>query len=232
MMGKVWRLLMSCIVFLSVGLASVSCSKDEYLDYEEMDSYSGKYNAVVTVKSDESGKVFFQLDDETTLEPVGWKNPYGGEVRALLNYTELPDDSDSTSRKIRVNESEPILTLDPTESKSPSRKFKKDNSPVIVYADWLTSCEDGYLTIHIAALSSKESSEERFILDVDPSVPSDFYLRHNREDDDGELAWKEYMIAFRIYDFLKPGADGFCQVRLHNYSYEGLLTFSFECKSK
>ncbi|MCQ2119376.1 MAG: NigD-like protein [Bacteroidales bacterium] len=199
--------------------------------YETLDSYSGKYNAIVTVKSGSDGISYFQLGDDTTLEPVGWTNPYSEEVRALLNYTELSGQSGSFTSKVRVNQMEQITTRKPLKVQSPVKRFEKDNSPVIVYADWLTSCEDGYLTLHLAARCTKETTESGFSLEVDPSEPSDFYLRHER-DDDGDLVWKEFIVAFLIRDYLRVESGGTSPVVLHSYSYDGLVTLPFECKSK
>lgn len=231
MMGGLMRSLSCCIVFLTLVAIFGSCSKNDDLMCDAMDSYSGKYNAVVTVKSGPGGISYFQFGEETTLEPVGWTNPYNGEIRALLNYTEIPGQSESFNTKVHVNQLEPITTRVPLKVKSPVKRFEKDNSPVIVYTDWLTSCEDGYLTLHMAALCTKGTDESGFSLEVDPSEPSDFYLRHER-DEDGDPVWREFLVAFRIEDYLRSEDDGTSSVVLHSYSYDGLVTIPFECKSK
>ena len=228
MMGFKGRDFLAGLFALAFLFLSVSCSKSDYDMAESMDSYSGKYNAVVTVKTSSDGNVFFQLDEETSLEPVGWKNPFNGEVRALLNFTEIPGSEDSHALKVSVNQIEKISTFNAVSSASPAKAFMEENSPVIVYDDWLTSCEDGYLTLHMAAQCGTGTPDSVFSLHVDPSSPDTFYLIREKEDD-GEKSWTEFIVAFRIRDFIPASEDGQVVVNLHNYSYYGLSTIPFVC---
>ena len=87
-------------VFLALAAAVIAlaaaCSKQ--LDYSELASKNGitldgsgafKPDALVTIKPLPAGESYFQLDDSTTLEPVGWKSLSERDPRAdqfnLLN---------------------------------------------------------------------------------------------------------------------------------------------------
>ena len=62
-------------------------------------------SALVTVKESSDNKLFFQLDDKTTLLPVNLKShPYDGkEVRALVNYEEVDESSAPFDKAVHFN---------------------------------------------------------------------------------------------------------------------------------
>ena len=60
-------------------------------------------DAIVTVKSSQSGSTYFQLDEKNTLEPYKWTNPFRTEVRALLSFSDTKMSSDMFSKLVTVN---------------------------------------------------------------------------------------------------------------------------------
>lgn len=82
---KTTKFLLASLFVMSM-IILPSCLDDD--DYDMSLRYP---NALVTVKETADDKLFFQLDDQTTLLPVNINtHPYGGkEVRALVNYEEV-----------------------------------------------------------------------------------------------------------------------------------------------
>ncbi len=198
---KIALAVLAAVSALTVSMSS--CSKDDGYFYP--DSYSGP-NALVTIKTTESGTDYFQLDEKTTLEPKGWTNPYRREVRALLKYSELPESSDLFSKKVAVE------WIDSVRTKSAvayDDEFKKGNNvAVALYNDWITCCEDGYLTLHFAAWFGRDGKIIHYLdLAVDPET-HDLYLRHDDNGDNVNVALGEGVIAFKIDDLLADVKDG------------------------
>ncbi len=182
-------------------------------------------NALVTIKTAESGETYFQLDEKTTLEPVNWTNPYKREVRALLSYSEEAGDGGLFSKKVKVAWIDSVRTKDAVVY---DEEFKKGNSVALsIYPDWITCCEDGYLTIHFAAWFGQDYAQSRVVhyidLAVDPET-HDLYLRH---DDNGDNAGTKFpgegVVAFRLDKLMKDVKDG-QEVTLHWKNYEGDVT--------
>ncbi len=186
------------VAALAVSLSSCSMSDDSY-DYPNP-------NALVTIKTAESGETYFQVNEKTTLSPVNWTNPYKREVRALLRYSEERGDGGLFSKKVKV------AWIDSVRTKAAvpySDEFKKEGgSTLALYNDWITCCEDGYLTIHFAAWFGADRKVKHIIdLGIDP-VTHDLYLRHDSNGDSGYMTIGEGIIAFRIDELLKDVKDG------------------------
>lgn len=226
MLRRFRRFLLSCILASAVIPSMQSCMDKDAIDANVMDSFSGKYNAVVTVRKDVSGTTYLQLDDVTTLEPSGWANPFKDETRALMDVAILPGQSQTCTHMVEVRRVEAIDTYLPKVVSSPLKAFKEDNSPVLVYDDWLTSLEDGYLTLHLAALCEAGRTDSMFSLYQDQSDPSSMYLMRER-DGEGEKKWKDFLVSFKVRDFLPESQDGGVGLNLHNYSYYGFITIPF-----
>ena len=96
---------------------------------------------------------------------------------------------------------------------------KKNNVSIALYKDWITCCEDGYLTLHFAILVGQGG---RIVHTIDLAVDHethDLYLRHDNNGDDG-YAPAEGVIAFKIDDLLKDVKDG-QELTLHWKDYDG-----------
>ena len=96
------------------------------------------------------------------------------------------------------------------------------NAPIELYNDWVTCLEDGYLTIHFAALFGRGSKIVHIVdLAVDPKT-LDLYLKHDNNGDNGYVPG-EGVIAFKIDDLLKDVKDG-QELTLHWKGSEGEKT--------
>ena len=124
-----------------------SCDMEEgNYDRWAEDSVNGsvqQYNAIVTVKQDPDGTVFFQVDDDTRLYPQYYPVTYSGIVRIICN---LRVDTDTGKCQ--------VLWMDyldqGTSVKGPMTQDVTDDG-LDVIDDWMTTVEDGFLTVHYNA---------------------------------------------------------------------------------
>lgn len=178
--------------FLVAALALVqSCSK-AFLDDTVID---GLPESIVTVKTASDGQTYFQLDSLTTFEPVDWENSYEREVRAFLNYSELPENSGRFSKSVRVDDIDSILTKNAVSTRNADYIAMSDDAIEIV-DDWMTCCEDGYLTIHFAAMFSGKVVHT-VALGVNPSNPKELTIKHSLNGDTS-IVLSEGIVAFRL----------------------------------
>ena len=208
---KIALAVLAAVSALAMSLSS--CSKDD-------GPYYPVYNGLVTIKTTDSGVTYFQLDKKTTLEPTNWKNPYKREVRALLQYSEEPGEVGLFSKKVKVAWIDSVRTKSAV---SYDNEFMKgNNAPIELYNDWVTCLEDGYLTIHFAALFGRGGKIVHIVdLAVDPKT-LDLYLKHDNNGDNGYIPG-EGVIAFKIDDLLKDVKDG-QELTLHWKGSEGEKT--------
>ncbi len=179
-----------------------SCSFDD----DSYDRYNSLPNAIVTVKTLESGQTYFQVDGKTTLLPVDWKNPYKGETRALLRYEELSDgNSGQFSKSVNVVWIDSVLTK---KAVICTDEFKKGaDDPIELVGDWLTVCEDGYLTLHFAAWWGVDNRKPHYVnLGIDPATRN-LYLRHDVNGDVANCRPAEGIVAFKIDELLTDVKD-------------------------
>lgn len=214
---KNFRVKSSVFAFVAAIAASVSsCALDsDYKNYDE-----NRPSAIVTVKTLSSGETYFQVDEKTTLLPVDWKNPYASETRALVRYTELPDASAGLfTKSVKVNWIDSVLTKKAVPF---TEEFKKGaNDPVELIPDWLTVCEDGYMTVHFATWWGPDGRKPHFInLGIDPQNPRDLYFRHDKNGDDSATRAMEGIVAFKIDEFLTDVKDG-DELTFHWTSFDG-----------
>lgn len=207
-------------------------------------------NAIVTVRRAFSGRDYFQLEGGVTLEPVGWENPFSGEVRALVAYTDLERESDFCTKAITVERIDSIATRDaayidvddgmsggsnylvapvPTGFDSVSEMFQA-SSPIDVVTsdgipDWMTFSEDGYLMIHFATFWG-DVTRHSVNLYASRKHPDHLYLVH-KDNGDYQSAWKESLVAFRICQLYMSRKDEYtspASVVLHWMSFSGEKT--------
>ena len=204
-------------------------------------------NAIVTVRTASSGRSYFQLSDDSTLDPLGWQNPFSKEVRALVAYSELTDKSDFCTRSVKVERIDSIVTRDAAYISVESDL--KDGSPYPVFSvpvgykttsemlnasspleivsddgrtDWMTFSEDGYLMIHFATFWG-EVTQHTVNLYALQDHPDHLYIVH-KDNGDLQSTWKEGLVAFKIchlYPFRKDGYNNPESIVLHWMSFNG-----------
>ena len=120
-------------------------------------------NAIVTVKQDAAGSVFFQLDDDTCLYPVRYTQPFTRQCRIICGLAWW-----SNSAYCQLNWMD-YLQEGPVES-----GYDGEGDGVDVLDDWMTSVEDGYLTLHYSAYWGNGSVAHSLML-VTGENPQDPY---------------------------------------------------------
>ncbi len=207
------------IVLAVAALVAASLSSCSKLD--DGNEWLGTPNALVTVKTN-GADTYFQLDEKTTLEPKGWSNPFKREVRALLRYEENKEASRLYSKTVKVVWIDSLRTK-PAVLYDEDFKNAKDDGGLYIYDDWVTCCEDGYLTLHFASWVGQSYSMEKKVhylhLAIDPET-LDLYLRHDRNGDNEYGAPADGFIAFKIDDLLPNVKDGET-LTLHWKDYDG-----------
>ena len=240
----------------------VSLSNDEY---DINDIYPSQVSslaesiqwadALVTVKSSQSGSFYFQLDDKTTLEPAEWGNPYHNEVRALLAYSETKIVSKLCSKTVHVDRIDSLVTKEanyidvedgittPASTQSvyivdPGYSTTADllssSDPVEIVSsdgtpDWLTFSEDGYLTVHFATYWGGVTSHT-INLYASKAHPDQLYLVH-KNNGDLQVDWSEGLVAFKLFHMYIGRKDEYTtpnDITLHWLSFDGEKEATFK----
>ena len=189
-------------LFLLVLTACCSCSMDKnYMDNIIADAK--EYTAIVTVKWSPAGVVYFQADEQTRLLPAGDPEVYKGLERIICG--------------VRIHEfSNPDLeyladvlwfeALDKGTMTSDTGVSGTD--PVWVLSDWMTSCEDGYLTLHYEAWWGQRTDPHAFYLvtGLNPEDPYEVWLRHDARGD-GHQQKADSLVYFDLQSLPDTGGQ-------------------------
>lgn len=207
-------------------------------------------NAIVTVRRSSLGRNYFQLDEYTTLDPVGWDNPFSEEVRALVAYSDLNQKTDFCTKAVEVERIDSIVTRDaayinipdglpggtnlPVSAVQPGFESVKEmfdaSSPVDIVTDqgipdWMTFSEDGYLMIHFATFWG-DVTRHSVNLYASLRHPDHLYLVH-KDNGDMQSSWEESLVAFRICQMYMSRKDEYKDpgsIVLHWMSFSGEKT--------
>ena len=250
---------LAVMVLLAV-LSVQSCNKADMPDYNDITNQQSTAiiqgmeesirwaDAIVTVKSSQSGRIYFQLDQDVTLEPAEWTSPFHKEVRALLSYSDLSGESDLCSKIVKVNRIDSLTTKDANYIniddgvKSPSSvepvflvdvgykttsELLSNSDPLEIVSsdgvpDWLSFSEDGYLTIHFATYWGGVTSHS-VNLYASKSHPDHLFLVH-KNNGDIQTTWSEGLVAFKMFHMYIGRKDEFQsprEITLHWMSFDG-----------
>ena len=248
------------VMVLFIVLSMQSCSKAEMMDFQDiiyqqstaiiqgMEESIKWADAIVTVKSSQSGSIYFQLDQDVTLEPAEWTNPFHKEVRALLSYTELSGQSSLCSKLVKVDRIDSLTTkeanyisIDDGLKSPPSNEqvflvdvgykttseLLSNSDPLEIVSsegvpDWLSFSEDGYLTIHFATYWGGVTSHSVNLF-ASKSHPDHLYLVH-KNNGDIQTTWSEGLVAFKMFHMYIGRKDEFQsprEITLHWMSFDG-----------
>ena len=181
------------IITIALVLAA-SCSAD-YGDYKgaDYDALPSEYRAdvVVTIKQDTDGTVFFQAGRER-LYP-GDNYPFSGQCRAMGSVTVYAEEVPLYGHRVDVNWMEP---LDKGSFKLyPGTATGEDGIDVLA-SSWITSVEDGYLTIHYKTWWGESAAHHDFVL-VQEEDPYELTIHHSANGD-GKDIYSEGIVYFDI----------------------------------
>lgn len=231
---------------LAVAMATVILSACDDDDSDYWYPGGGYYyaNALVTAKTADDGAFFLQLTDDKTLLPANYKkSPYEKEVRALVNYTKIPENEyfnylpdgklTGYDALVKINWIDSILTKKPV----PNLLEKNDETYgvdcVEMVDDWVTIAEDGYLTLRFRTRWGGGNRLHRvnLITGVNDENPYEVEFRHDAQGDVNG-AWGDALVAFDINSL--PDTEGKTvklKLRWKSYSGEKSVEFDF-CSRK
>ena len=164
-----------------------------YINEPYSPSKDGYYTAVVTVKADESGQVYLWFANRDRLDPLV-DVPYEHQYRAIASLRQRSAIENGCA-PVDVDWLEPvedgIFTTDTSVAGSDGIDIKLDS--------WITTSDDGYLTLHYMTTWGQHPVHYDFYLvsGTDPADPYTLELRHNANGDRKEEAG-EGIINFDI----------------------------------
>lgn len=178
-------------IFLLLVLVSCSAGKADYNLPEE--------TFIVTVKKGADGRIFFQQDDNTILYPLNYSRPYNGLQRIICGLAVHPGGECG------------VLWMDFLE-KGPTVAFSgqdlSSSGGIDVLEDWMTSVEDGFLTLHYATWWGDGSIQHSLSLvtGANPENPYELWLIHS-SNADAALERADALTYFDINDLPPTGAE-------------------------
>lgn len=207
-------------IFLLLSVAA-GCTKG-YTSLPGKDNYGGNAAAnfpssaiedIVTVKQDEDGTVYFQLDDKTILYPVDYDEPFTGIKRIVCGINIHKDNIHCSV--FWYTDIEQGLFVD---------DFAEDPdlpSPdgINIVEDWTTTVEDGFLTVHYEAWWGDGSVPHTLKLVQDPDQPYSLTLLHYSNGD--EKIWQAQGLVYFDINPLPPTGDQYVTITLNWTNIEG-----------
>ena len=224
------------IALASLGLALASCSADRAYDHPGTADYlngelSGEYMAIVTVKKSASGAVFFQLNDDVTVYPSNYQDSYTHMERLFCDAMVSPVPTGIYNYTCTVQWAEPIEEGTVTPGAEPQWNGVQDVLDVI--DDWMTTVEDGYLTVHYDTWWGSAGVQHAFRLltGTDPDNPYSLVLLQDSKGDAMEEK-SDGLVCFDINSLPDTGGE-YIPLSLKWKSLEGKVlerTFRFKTR--
>ena len=169
------------VVWLAFLVFLPGCSKavfDHEMPMSDVDAAA--YSAIVSVRTAQDGTVFFQVDDQTRLLPSGDPAPYKGLERILCGLIVYADQIPEYGHRADV------LWYDALDKGTVSSAPAAGGDDALeILSDWMTSCEDGYLTLHYETWWGDKAVPHAFTLvtGLNPDDPYEVTLRHDARGD-------------------------------------------------
>lgn len=193
---------------------------------------------IVTAKTFEStNHLYLTIDDSTDLFPINVsEHPYGGkEVRAMVRFRyPYENELNDTTSMYGGMENIVLLSMDSirTKAMAPNKGSENEtvygNDPLIIYNDWSTVCEDGYLTLHITTSYDGMHTHVLNLVKVDGENTLQLYHNGN-----GDKSWQyaEGWIAFRLTG-LEDTQGAYKEFTLKYNTPEGSREMKFKYKTR
>lgn len=182
------------------------CSKASYWDEnrasEAADREDWEYDAIVTVKRSPTDTIYFQLDDNTRLCPGNFQKPGWELQRIICHLTEYPYPISCYGNYAEVDWLEPLEKGEFTFSAATG-----DGDGVDIITDWMTSVEDGFLTLHYRTWWGSGDVQHRLSLHsgLNPEDPYELLLVHDARGD-AALEEADALVYFDINSL--PSTEG------------------------
>lgn len=232
------------IILAALALVPLSCTMAEAIgdrgpesgDYYSMnggknDDYTGEYMAIVTVKKTAKDTVFFQLTDDITVYPSNYQDSYTKMERLFCDAVVWQECTGSYDYTCSVVWAEPVEEGTVTSGSEPQWDGVKDVLDII--DDWMTSIEDGYLTVHYNTWwgSAGVQHSFRLLMGTDPSNPYSLVLL---QDSHGDLMEEKSdgLVCFDINALPDTGGE-YIPLSIKWKTLEGMVserTFRFKTR--
>ena len=187
---------------LLVMLLFVGCMAESPGDWPD-ERGPRKMDVVVTVKQAEDGTVFFQLSDYERLYP-GAEYPFTRQHRAWGSVTIYAEEVPLYGHVVDVEWMEP-LDEGSLVGTAPHIEYPAGLDPV--NNSWITSVEDGYLTLHYKTWWGDPAGHHDFYLvQADPENPYNLTLLQDAHSDSKEN-YSEGIICFDINSLPDTGEE-------------------------
>ena len=188
---------------LLYGIVSISllwsCSKGGGIWEGASSADVTEYNAIVTVKqNDASGQIFFQLDDDTQLIPTNYNQPYNGLQRIICGLKVYPNDYCDVLWMDYLEKGELVKADD----------WDGNSDAADILSDWMTSVEDGFLTVHYSTWWGEGDVEHslRLVSGKNPDNPYELWFCHSSNGDTPSKK-ADALVYFDINSLPSTGGD-------------------------
>ena len=157
-----------------------------------------EYTAIVTVKRDASGRIGLQLDDETLLYPSNYTEPFTRQCRIICGLSWWEGSKQCTLQWMDYLQEGPV-----------QGSSAQEGDGVDIVEDWMTSVEDGYLTLHYSAFWGDGSIAHTLFLvsGENPDDPYEVRLIH-LNNGDAALEEGDALIYFDLAGLPPTGDSG------------------------
>ena len=175
---------------LTVLFLGVACSKDLY----EPQPLEGEEQSVIaTVLKGENGEAYLHLDEQFRFYPLRGQITWQGPRRVAASIVYGQEESEN----VWVGDIRWMDPLDQGEVSTAPSISAQDGLDVL--DDWMTSVQDGFLTLHYETLWGDGNIGHRLALQtgVDPDDPYTLQLLHDRQGDPS-LTSADALICFDI----------------------------------
>jgi len=203
-----------------------SCNDDD-------DNDASRYypDAVVTIKQ-VNGQTIFQLNDSTRLYPVNLTpSTFVKEVRAFVNYRPAKDNEikDKDMKNVYVNWVDTIRTKNMAEDKGTENNKLYGNDRLEIVNDWMTVCEDGYLTLRMRTYFSP--GVVHYVNLVKGAEPYEVVLHQDARGDTISGRPCDAIMAFRL-DKLPDTKGKYVDLTLKYRSFSGEKSIKFKYRTR
>ena len=231
-MKKIFRFMAFAVIALVTAMSLQSCLDDDDDDDKTIIDPNLGANAIVTLKTNPAtGQFYMQLNDSVTVIPTNMKeSPYGNkELRAIALIT-YKDKADS----FHYSRSGDVLIIDTIRTKQMSPVVNDiaktyGTDPLEIINDWVTVCEDGYLTLHFRTYFGNGKVHTLRLVNTGDNTVT---LYHDANGDNQNNSRPgDGLIAFHLNDL--PETNGqYKEITLKWNSFSGEKSVKFRYKSR
>lgn len=208
-----------------------------------------EYNAIVTVKQEAGGRIYFQLDDNNILYPVNYTAPFTRQRRIICGLSWWSDSNQCTVHWMDFLQEGTAgygyMDDDAPEGGSYDEDYlpggdtpPEESAPdpwgdeIDVLDDWMTTVEDGYLTLHYSTFwgDGNVAHTLMLIFGENPEDPYEVRLLHLRNGDPA-LTEADALVYFDLAELPSTGG-GACTLTLKWKNGSGETAKSFLYKSR